>query len=127
MERIPEDARVSQCVPLVILISEGFAIRTLTHFLAPSCRLDLHVGSPSKRACQIVDQPAPRRRSCLYLTTLSFESILISYLKSIANLSDFFIAVMRGVSVAMGLLGTLVMPVLEQKLGITRAGAWSIW
>jgi iron-regulated transporter 1 len=27
----------------------------------------------------------------------------------------------------MGLLGTLFMPVLERKIGITRAGAWSIW
>ncbi|GHJ86546.1 hypothetical protein NliqN6_2948 [Naganishia liquefaciens] len=65
--------------------------------------------------------------SCLYLTTLSFESILISYLKSEANLSDVFIAVARGISVAMGLLGTAVMPILEKKLGLVRAGAWSIW
>ena len=67
------------------------------------------------------------RSSCLYLTTLSFESILISYLKAEANLSDVFIAVARGISVAMGLLGTAMMPILEKKLGLVRAGAWSIW
>jgi hypothetical protein len=27
----------------------------------------------------------------------------------------------------MGLLGTAVMPILEKKLGLVRAGAWSIW
>jgi hypothetical protein len=97
------------------------------HFssLYPHYRLDFYVSQATAGVC--TTPTGSLLSSCLYLTTLSFESILISYLKSEANLSDVFIAVARGVSVAMGLLGTAVMPILEKKLGLVRAGAWSIW
>lgn len=42
----------------------------------------------------------------VYLTTLSFDGVMLSYLKSQRGFSDPFIAGMRGVGVVMGLLGT---------------------
>ncbi|KAI0800641.1 Ferroporti-1 [Fomes fomentarius] len=64
--------------------------------------------------------------SWLYLTVLSFDGTMLSYLKSHAY-SDPFLAGMRGLNVIAGLAGTLAMPFLERKLGLVRAGNWSIW
>ncbi|OCH89023.1 hypothetical protein OBBRIDRAFT_733305 [Obba rivulosa] len=64
--------------------------------------------------------------SCLYFTVLSFDGTMLSYLKAV-NYSDPFLAGMRGLNVVAGLAGTLVMPLLERKLGLVRAGNWSIW
>ncbi|KAI0778796.1 Ferroporti-1 [Trametes elegans] len=64
--------------------------------------------------------------SCLYLTVLSFDGTMLSYLKAHAY-SDPFLAGMRGLNVVAGLAGTLAMPMLERKLGLVRAGNWSIW
>lgn len=50
---------------------------------------------------------------------------MLSYLKT-RNYSDAFIAGQRGLCVVTGLLGTIMMPWLERKLGLIRAGAWSI-
>lgn len=65
--------------------------------------------------------------STLYLTTLSFDGIMLSWLKSERGWSDVTIAWMRGVCVVTGLAGTVVMPKLEKVVGLARAGAWSIW
>lgn len=64
--------------------------------------------------------------SCLYFTVLGFDGIMISYLKSVSY-TDPFIAGMRGLNVLTGLMGTIAMPFLEGKLGLVRAGNWSIW
>ncbi|KZT10586.1 uncharacterized protein LAESUDRAFT_720920 [Laetiporus sulphureus 93-53] len=64
--------------------------------------------------------------SCLYFTVLSFDGTMISWLKA-ETYSDPFIAGMRGLNVVAGLIGTLAMPFLERKLGLVRAGNWSIW
>ncbi|KAI0354576.1 hypothetical protein OH77DRAFT_1404701 [Trametes cingulata] len=64
--------------------------------------------------------------SCLYLTVLSFDGTMLSYFKAHAY-SDPFLAGMRGLNVVAGLAGTLAMPYLERKLGLVRAGNWSIW
>ncbi|KAI0334124.1 hypothetical protein GY45DRAFT_1270953 [Cubamyces sp. BRFM 1775] len=64
--------------------------------------------------------------SCLYLTVLSFDGTMLSYLKA-HEYSDPFLAGMRGLNVVAGLAGTLAMPFLERKLGLVRAGNWSIW
>lgn len=50
---------------------------------------------------------------------------MLSYLKS-RSYGDAFIAGQRGICVVTGLLGTLVMPWMEKKIGLIRAGAWSI-
>ncbi|KAK4050131.1 hypothetical protein OIV83_003702 [Microbotryomycetes sp. JL201] len=63
--------------------------------------------------------------SLLYLTVLSFDGTMISWLKS-HGYSDPFIAGMRGVNVVTGLLGTVAMPWLEKRIGIARTGTWSI-
>lgn len=65
--------------------------------------------------------------SSLYLTTLSFDGIMLSWLKAQRGLGDVTIAWMRGVCVVTGLAGTMVMPRLERWMGLARAGAWSIW
>ncbi|KAI0652481.1 Ferroporti-1 [Trametes meyenii] len=64
--------------------------------------------------------------SCLYLTVLSFDGTMLSYLKAHAY-SDPFLAGMRGLNVVAGMAGTIAMPLLERKLGLVRAGNWSIW
>lgn len=66
-------------------------------------------------------------RSTLYLTTLSFDGIMLSWLKTERAFSDIFISVMRGFCVVTSLGGTAIMPVLSRNLGLSRAGAWSIW
>lgn len=64
--------------------------------------------------------------SFLYLTVLSFDGTMLSYLKAQAY-SDPFLAGIRAINVVAGLLGTLAMPILERRLGLVRAGNWSIW
>ncbi|PIL31381.1 transporter [Ganoderma sinense ZZ0214-1] len=64
--------------------------------------------------------------SWLYLTVLSFDGTMLSYFKAHAY-SDPFLAGMRSLNVVAGLAGTLAMPFLEKKLGLVRAGNWSIW
>ncbi|KAI0368831.1 hypothetical protein BV20DRAFT_947152, partial [Pilatotrama ljubarskyi] len=64
--------------------------------------------------------------SCLYLTVLSFDGTMLSYFKAHAY-SDPFLAGMRGLNVIAGLAGTIAMPYLERKVGLVRAGNWSIW
>lgn len=51
---------------------------------------------------------------------------MLSFLKS-ETYSDPFLAGMRALNVVAGLAGTMTMPVLERRLGLVRAGNWSIW
>lgn len=51
---------------------------------------------------------------------------MLGYLK-MKRYDDSFLAVMRGLGVLSGLLGTVVAPTLERRLGSVRAGSWSIW
>ncbi|GAA6020003.1 hypothetical protein JCM8202_004950 [Rhodotorula sphaerocarpa] len=64
--------------------------------------------------------------SLLYLTVLSFDGSMVAYLKS-HNYPDPFVAGMRGVGVVTGLMGTLVMPQLEKRIGLVRTGTWSVF
>lgn len=64
--------------------------------------------------------------SLLYITVLSFEGAMIGYLVW-RGFSDPFIGAMRAVNVITGLLGTVLGPQLIKKVGLVRAGNWSIW
>lgn len=64
--------------------------------------------------------------SLLYITVLSFDGNMLGYLKT-KRYDDTFLAIMRGLGVLTGLLGTVVAPTLERRLGSVRAGSWSIW
>lgn len=70
--------------------------------------------------------PSSLSISLLYFTTLSFDGTMISWLKT-NTYSDALISGMRGVAVCTGLVGTAVMPILEKRIGLARAGSWSIW
>ncbi|KAF8964558.1 polyketide synthase [Flammula alnicola] len=70
--------------------------------------------------------PSSLSISLLYFTTLSFDGSMISWLKT-NTYSDALISGMRGIAVCTGLVGTAIMPVLEKKIGLARAGSWSIW
>ncbi|PPQ70664.1 hypothetical protein CVT24_000672 [Panaeolus cyanescens] len=70
--------------------------------------------------------PSSLAISLLYFTTLSFDGTMISWLKT-NTYSDPLISGMRGVAVVTGLAGTMLMPLLETKIGLARAGSWSIW
>lgn len=63
----------------------------------------------------------------IYLTTLSYDGTFIAYVKAARGFNDGFIALMRALCVLTGLLGTALMPILEKRVGLFRAGAWSIW
>ncbi|KAJ3551118.1 hypothetical protein NM688_g4920 [Phlebia brevispora] len=64
--------------------------------------------------------------SCLYLTVLSFDGTMLSWLKTHA-FSDPFIAGMRAICVVAGLFGTFIAPFMEKRIGLIRAGNWAIW
>jgi len=70
--------------------------------------------------------PSSLAISLLYLNTLSFDGSMISWLKT-NTYSDGLISGMRGVAVCTGLAGTAMMPLLEKRIGLARAGSWSIW
>ncbi|CEQ41462.1 SPOSA6832_03178, partial [Sporobolomyces salmonicolor] len=55
-----------------------------------------------------------------------FDGSMLAYLKA-HDYSDAFVAGMRGIGVVTGLMGTIVMPMLEKRIGLVRAGSWSIW
>ncbi|PWN47283.1 hypothetical protein IE53DRAFT_390579 [Violaceomyces palustris] len=65
--------------------------------------------------------------SLLYMSVLSFDSTFLAYLKSETRYSDAFIAGMRAACVVAGLMGTVVMPFLEKKIGLVRTGSYSLW
>ncbi|KAF8311246.1 hypothetical protein DL93DRAFT_1490841 [Clavulina sp. PMI_390] len=64
--------------------------------------------------------------SFLYMTVLSFDGTMLSYLKT-QGYSDASLSIMRGVNVVTGLGGTAIAPWLERRLGSVRSGNWSIW
>lgn len=70
--------------------------------------------------------PSSMAISLVYFTTLSFDGSMISWLKT-NTYSDALISGMRGIAVCTGLAGTAIMPILERKIGLARAGSWSIW
>lgn len=51
---------------------------------------------------------------------------MLTYLLS-HDYTDAFLAGMRGVCVVTGLIGTVVMPFLERRIGVVRTGTWSIF
>lgn len=51
---------------------------------------------------------------------------MLGYLKT-KQYEDSFLALMRALGVLTGLLGTVLAPQLENKVGSVRAGSWSIW
>lgn len=59
------------------------------------------------------------------ISSNSLDGTMISWLKS-HTFSDSLVAGMRGTGVVTGLLGTLLMPWLEKRIGLVRAGSWSI-
>lgn len=70
--------------------------------------------------------PSSLAISLLYFTVLSFDGSMIVWLKTQAY-SDGLISGMRGLGVLTGLMGTFLMPWLESKIGLIRAGGWTIW
>ncbi|KAK0474207.1 iron transporter [Armillaria novae-zelandiae] len=63
----------------------------------------------------------------IYLTVLSFDGTFLSYLKAAGGWNDPFIAGMRAICTVTGLIGTILLPYVERKIGLIRSGAWSIW
>ena len=63
--------------------------------------------------------------SCLYLTVLSFAGQMVTYLLSVGFTST-EIGVIRTVSVAFEISATWLGPFLMTRIGVVRAGLWSI-
>lgn len=52
---------------------------------------------------------------------------MLTFLKDTRNYSDPFIAAQRAACTAAGLMGTVLFSLVSQKIGLVRAGSWSIW
>jgi iron-regulated transporter 1 len=63
----------------------------------------------------------------IYLTVLSFDGTMLTYLKNTLNYSDPFLAGQRAACTVAGLLGTVLFPFLLNHIGLVRTGSWSIW
>ncbi|KAK0452654.1 iron transporter [Armillaria borealis] len=63
----------------------------------------------------------------IYFTVLSFDGTFLSYLKATRDWNDPFIASMRAICTVMALIGTILLPHVERKIGLIRCGTWSIW
>lgn len=63
----------------------------------------------------------------IYLTVLSFDGTMLTFLKNTRNYSDPFIAAQRAACTVGGLTGTVLFPFVSRKLGLVRTGSWSIW
>ncbi|KAG2011439.1 hypothetical protein CC2G_011559 [Coprinopsis cinerea AmutBmut pab1-1] len=63
----------------------------------------------------------------IYLTVLSFDGTMLTFLKNTLNYSDPFLAAQRGVCTIAGLIGTLLFPLVMQRIGLVRTGSWAIW
>lgn len=63
----------------------------------------------------------------IYLTVLSFDGTMLTFLKDAHHYTDPFIAGQRAVCTVAGLTGTLLFPIISSKLGLVRTGSWSIW
>jgi hypothetical protein len=61
--------------------------------------------------------------SCLFLTVLSFGSIMIVYLRW-SGLPDHYIGLVRGLSSLVGFMGALLYPYARQRLGLFRTGEY---
>ncbi|KAF9091140.1 hypothetical protein BGX23_005446 [Mortierella sp. AD031] len=57
---------------------------------------------------------------------MSVSGTMIGYLQY-RNFSAGSIATLKGICTVSELLGTILMPILTQYVGLIRAGAWSIW
>ncbi|KAJ3402732.1 hypothetical protein HDV05_008270, partial [Chytridiales sp. JEL 0842] len=62
----------------------------------------------------------------LYLTTLSFGNVMITYLLSVGY-SSVLLSGMRALAVLAGLLATVTLSPVVAKIGLVRAGLWSIF
>ena len=63
--------------------------------------------------------------SCLYLTVLSFAGQMVTYLLSV-GFTSIHIGIARTVSVAFEISATWLGPFLMKRIGVVRAGLWSI-
>ncbi|KAF5334223.1 hypothetical protein D9611_014333 [Ephemerocybe angulata] len=63
----------------------------------------------------------------IYLTVLSFDGTMLTYLKNTLNYSDPFLAGQRAACTFAGLLGTVLFPLVLRRIGLVRTGSWSIW
>ncbi|KAH7046197.1 hypothetical protein BKA57DRAFT_465945 [Linnemannia elongata] len=62
----------------------------------------------------------------IYINMMSVSGTMIGYLQY-RNFSATSIATLKGICTVSELLGTILMPTLTRYVGLTRAGAWSIW
>ncbi|KAG0286096.1 hypothetical protein BGZ96_009772 [Linnemannia gamsii] len=62
----------------------------------------------------------------IYINMMSVSGTMIGYLQY-RNFSAGSIATLKGICTISELFGTILMPILTRYVGLTRAGAWSIW
>ncbi|KAK3759765.1 hypothetical protein RRG08_041723 [Elysia crispata] len=65
--------------------------------------------------------PAGLSLACLYLTVLGFDSITIGFIK-LQGISEAILGLCMGISAAVGIVGTLVYPLMRRRFGLVRTG-----
>ncbi|KAI3430443.1 hypothetical protein D9Q98_005038 [Chlorella vulgaris] len=87
--------------------------------------LDQQLQSWTLYACQPA-APAAAALALLYLTVLSWGTLMTAYLKTL-GLPEADLAVWRGLGAASGILATLTFPPLHRRLGLVATATLSIW
>ncbi|GFR69217.1 solute carrier family 40 member 1 [Elysia marginata] len=65
--------------------------------------------------------PAGLSLACLYMTVLGFDSITVGYIK-LQGVSEAVLGLCMGISAAVGIVGTLVYPLMRTRFGLIRTG-----
>jgi len=70
--------------------------------------------------------PAALSLALLYLTVMSFGTLMTAYLKW-SGIQEAELSIYRGIGALSGILATLVFPTLQKKWGLLPTGAAAIW
>ncbi|GFN75305.1 solute carrier family 40 member [Plakobranchus ocellatus] len=63
--------------------------------------------------------------ACLYMTVLGFDSITVGFIK-LQGVSEALVGLAMGVAAGFGIFGTLMYPLMRQRLGIIRTGIFGL-
>ncbi|GAA6000247.1 uncharacterized protein JCM10292_004052 [Rhodotorula paludigena] len=126
--RVPAETSATEAHPTTQSDRPAGPVPRRTRLAQLPARIRLRIFTESRNWLEFIRAPvffSSLAISLLYMTVLSFEGSMLAYLKS-HDYDDSFVAGMRGVGVVTGLLGTLLMPFLEPRIGLVRTGTWSI-
>ncbi|RUS72146.1 hypothetical protein EGW08_020088 [Elysia chlorotica] len=69
--------------------------------------------------------PAGLSLACLYMTVLGFDSITVGFIK-LQGISEAILGLCMGISATVGIIGTLVYPLMRKRFGLVRTGIFGL-